>query len=247
MQSFYMLLKILAYSVSQLIATIRGIMASESGSWPSKGWWICFKAFWESSFWDYRWVAIDLSFALFSPIDFSISHISLFSLQLISLCQPSHSVGHEHSAVLFYSERVRVLWASFCSVQGNIHMHKCLAVDEEILCAQICLWNLQPSTEPCIRQAVHSDRRAWITASETFSGSVVFVVGAMDLPHAPSPQRYSAEPFIQKPERFLYYYYYYFFFLHILDWKPFLLCSTPFVLLGTFNLVHLVLHAGKNM
>lgn len=85
MQSFFMLLKIMAYSVSQLIATMRRVMASESGSWPSKGWWICFKAFWEGSFWDYRWVAIDLSFALFSPIDFSISHISLFSLQRWSL------------------------------------------------------------------------------------------------------------------------------------------------------------------
>lgn len=85
MQSFYVLLKIMAYSVSQLIATMRRVMASESGSWPSKGWWICFKAFWEGSFWDYRWVAIDLSFALFSPIDFSISHISLFSLQRWSL------------------------------------------------------------------------------------------------------------------------------------------------------------------
>lgn len=128
-----------------------------------------------------------------------------------------------------------MLWGSFHSVQGNIHMHKCLAGDEEILWAQICWWNLQPSTEPCIRQAVHSDRRAWITASETFSGSVVFVVGAMDLPHAPSPERYSAESFIQQPERV----FYYFFFLYILDWKLFLLC----VQLLLFTWAHLTLYS----
>lgn len=128
-----------------------------------------------------------------------------------------------------------MLWGSFHSVQGNIHMHKCLAVDEEILCSQICWWNLQPSTEPCIRQAVQSDRRAWITASETFSGSVVFVVGAMDLPHAPSPERYSAESFIQQPERF----FYDFFFLYILDWKLFLLC----VQLLLFTWAHLTCYS----
>lgn len=57
----------------------------------------------------------------------------------------------------------------------------------------------------------------------------------MDLPHAPSPERYSAESFIQQPERV----FCYFFFLYILDWKLFLLC----VQLLLFTWAHLTLYS----